>query len=221
LPPLCYGDPWDEDFALAFEAIRPYLRKFRRDRFFPVPAGLPFGPLRAKFGHEALMYCLNPSRELYGFGWFLDTSEYRAIKAEAMSELGQRDKSRRVPWKTKDLPCSIAAHILGEIANLKGFVWDYHFPRKGEVVLKLLKLKDIQAKFGWPQSTATHRMQKWFKCKKAMKAYAKVFSVDAPVKGFRKRLKDATLDIEAICRERAADSEDDDSNGKGLEPFDE
>jgi hypothetical protein len=96
LPPCCIGDPWDEDFAASYKRIRPLLLKFRRHRFFSVPAGLMFfpGPLRAETAHQAIMFYLNPPRELYGEAHALDSQEYIEMKREAMEELQDRDIAR-------------------------------------------------------------------------------------------------------------------------------
>jgi len=64
-------------------------------------------------------------------------------------------------------------------------------------------------------------MQALFKCEKAMTAYARVFSRKTAPDGYRIRLEDATLDIEAIYRQRAIDRDNCDANGEGQQSFDE
>jgi hypothetical protein len=55
--------------------------------FFP-------GPLRAETAHQAIMFYLNPPRELYGEAHALDSQEYIEMKREAMEELQDRDIAR-------------------------------------------------------------------------------------------------------------------------------
>lgn len=213
LPPICHGDPWDEDFAHAYTLIRPNLRKFREDRFFAVPAGLAFrtGPLRAETAHQALMFFLNPPAELYGEAQPLDSQEYRVIKKAAMDELERRDKQRLAPWKPKRQLCSSKSRILGEISTLKGVLKDHHFPEGKDVVLTPLTLEEIQAKFGWSQATATRRMQKLFKWKDAMAAYTEVFSRNLTHSGYLKKFNDDTLNAEAIFKNGSMDADGEES----------
>lgn len=207
LPPDCYGDPWDEDFAAAFEAVKRYVRKFRRDRFFPVPAGLAFrpGPIRAETAHQALMFFLNRPEELHGEMGVLDSPEYLAIKSEALKELEHRSRTRRPASNLQDLPCTKSAKIIGELAMLKACLLEYHIPKKGEVVMKPLTLYEIRAKFfpEWCQPTATRRMQKLFKAHDAAAAYARIFTGDMPPDGFRRRFEDSTMDVESVWWDRA------------------
>lgn len=89
IPPICFGDPWDEGFASAYQALSPYLSKFRKQRYFPVPLGLAHcpTPIKAETALQALMFLLNPAAELFGEPGVLDTAEYKAIKASGMKEL--------------------------------------------------------------------------------------------------------------------------------------
>jgi hypothetical protein len=210
LPPICSGDPWDEEFAAAYEEIQPYLRRFKRDRFFPVPAGLPFRPrpIRAETAHQAIMFFLNKPDELYGDIKALDSPEYLAIKEEAKEELKQRDKSRRVPRRTKDLKCSISAKIRSELIELRGYLWEYHFPLNGDHVLKPLTIRELKAEFGWSQSTVTRRMQDFFHCNAAMAAYARLFHRETTKAGYIRRFEDRTLSIEAIMNGNLSRSDD-------------
>lgn len=210
LPPICWGDPWDEEFAAAYEEIRPYLRRFKRDRFFPVPAGLPFRPrpIRAETAHQAIMIFLNKPDELYGGVKSLDSLEYRTIKEEAEDELRQRDESRRAPRRTKGLKCSISAKNRNELIELRGYLREYHFPPNGNHVLKPLTLRELRAEFGWSQSTATRRMQDLFHCSAAMTAYARMFHRETTKTGYIRRFEDRTLSIEAIWNGDLSSSDD-------------
>ncbi|NLX97851.1 MAG: hypothetical protein GXY83_16935 [Rhodopirellula sp.] len=217
LPPDCSNDPWDADFAAAYEAVKRYLRKFRRDRFFPVPAGLAFrsGPIQAESAHQALMYFLNKPDELHGEVGVLDSTEYVAIKAEAIKELELRDKARRPRLKTDAPVSSQDARMLASLTMLQAFVMEHHFPAGGNVVCEPLTLKQIVAKFGWSQSTATRRMKKLFPRKEkgdpeGMAAYNKLFAGEAPTRGYLQAFKDGTLDVEAIWRDRASRQDDED-----------
>ena len=152
------------------------------------------------------MFFLNKPEELHGEVGVLDSHEYLAIKTEAMTELEQRDRSRRAPSIAKDLPCSPSAKVLGEIATLKGALWEYHFRSEGEVVLAPLSLAEIRIKFfpRWSQSTATRRMQKLFKRKDATAAYSAMFARDATPQGYCRRFENGTVDVEAISRKSTA-----------------
>lgn len=89
IPPICFGDPWDEGFASAYQALSPYLSRFRKQRYFPVPPGLAYcpTPIKAETALQAQMFFLNPTAELFGEPGVLDTAEYKAIKASGMREL--------------------------------------------------------------------------------------------------------------------------------------
>lgn len=88
---------------------------------------------------------------------------------------------------------------------LKACLLEYHFPKKGEVVMKPLTLYEIRAKFfpEWCQPTATRRMQKLFKAHDAAAAYARIFTGDMPPDGFRRRFEDSTMDVESVWWDRA------------------
>lgn len=89
IPPICYGDPWDEGFASAYQALSPYLCRFRKQRYFPVPPGLAYcpTPIKAETALQAQMIFLNPTAELFGEPGVLDDAEYKTIKASGMREL--------------------------------------------------------------------------------------------------------------------------------------
>lgn len=88
LPPICFGDSWDDDFAHAYQQIHTFLQQFWHQQCYVVPPGLAFRPipLCAATAHEALMFFLNKPDELFGERGVLDSVEYRRIKADAMKE---------------------------------------------------------------------------------------------------------------------------------------
>ncbi len=107
LPPICFGDPWDEDFAAAYQALSPYLSKVCKVRYFAVPPGLAFHatPIKAETACEALMIFLNPPEELHGEPGVLDSTEYKALKAAAMAELTGLARSKNATDRQKtELP---------------------------------------------------------------------------------------------------------------------
>jgi hypothetical protein len=210
LPPICHGDPWNDDFAYAYDAIQRYLGKFRCRRFFVVPVGLPFRgrPIQAETAHQALMYFLNPSRELYGDAQALSSPEYLAIKKEALEELAHRNKSRKPRWKRKETPCSVSSRILGELATLRGYIFGHHFPPGGGFNGKTLTGEEIAKAFNWSQTTASRRMQVLLKRDDGMAAYNAIFDIEMPPEGYRRRLEDGTIDVEARWRKRASEDEE-------------
>ncbi len=219
LPPICYGDPWDEEFAAAYEAVRPFLRKFLKIRYYPVPVGLAFcmTPIKAETALQALMFFLNPAAELYGEAGVLDSAEFKAIKAAALLEFQRRDDARVA--KTRISACTRKAKTKSQLVELRGVIFDHHFP-KGEPFRKeTLESKEIEALFGWSQSTVNKKMKLLFKGQNGMTAYAAVFDSHATTKGYNDRLEDQTLRVEAIWEDRRPEDndedDDDDDEGKG------
>jgi len=208
LAPCCYGDPWDERFAAAYEAIRLRLRKLCKTRYYAAPAGLAFfpGPFTAENAHQALMYFLNPPGELYGEKGLLDSAEYKAIKEAAMAELQQIDDARVA--KSRRRPCSMSAKQRSALIELRGFILDHHFPKNKPFQSRTLTSEEIQKYFGWSQSTVSRKMRKLFKTRKAS-AYAVLFSTHSAPKGYRQRFEDATLSVDALWVDRTPYSEDD------------
>lgn len=208
LPPSCLGDPWDEDFAEAYEVLAVHLKRYRRPRYFQVPADLAFfhGPLRVETAHQALMFFLNPAGELYGEIGVFDSPEYIAIKEAAMAELAQHQAAQ---IKAKATPkCSKDSKTLVELIELKGHLRDDLIRRNGKAHWNPLGLKDIQNHFGWSQATATRRMQSLFQSADAMDAYNEVFRETEPPSGYLKKLDDTTLDVDALWFDRSSDEED-------------
>ena len=209
LPPCCAGDPWDETFAKAYEALAPYLKRFRRIRYFQIPAGLAFfyGPLGVESAHQALMFFLNPVGELYGEQGVLDSTEYIAIKEAAMAELEKRQQAQ---LKAKGRPkCTKDSKTVSELTDLKAHLRDHLLSGRDEAPPKALKLRDIQDHFGWSQAKVTRRMQTLFKSPKAMDSYNAIFASHEPDKGYKKVLDDSTLDVDALWLDRLNDEEDD------------
>lgn len=210
LPPCCMGDPWDEECAQAYELLAPHLKRYRRPRYFQVPADLAFfhGPLRVETAHQALMFFLNPAGELYGEMGVLDSPEYIAIKKAAMAELEQHQAAR---LKAKAKPkCPKDAKTLVELIELKAHLWDHHFRKHGKECLTTFGQEEIARHFSWSQPTTSRRMQVLFMTKKAMEAYRTVFASNTFDKGYMKRFDDATLDVDALWFDRSSDDDDDD-----------
>lgn len=204
------GDPWDEEFAQAYQLLAPHLKRYRRPRYIQVPADLAFfhGPLRAETAHQSLMFFLNPAGELYGEAGVLDSPEYIAIKETAMAELEQHQAAR---IKAKAKPkCSKDSKTLVELIELKAHLRDHHFPKGKPDCNIVLGLKELQEHFGWSQSKVTRRMQVLFKSPDAMDSYNAVFASPEPPKGYKKVLDDATLDVDALWFDRSSDEEDED-----------
>lgn len=205
LPPMCHGDPWDEDFAKAYDGIRRYLRKFQRDQSFRVPADLAFrvGPLRAETAHQALMFFLNKPEELHGEPGVLDSTEYLAIKSDAMREYSERDKSRAV-WSTPTRSRGEEdARIDQDVEDLKYALRERYFPARGEGVQHPESFKDLRRILfpAWSGSKFCRRMQKLLKCRNAKRAFDELFRGGGPHTGFLRLLEDGTHEVEAISRE--------------------
>lgn len=202
LPPICHGDPWDDEFAAAYDAVRPYLTKFQKERYYPVPPGLAFrpGPIKAETAHQALMFFLNRPDELHGEKGVLDSTEYKAIKEAAMAELRQRDEVRVA--KNRRPPCTMSAKQRSELIELRGFLLDHHFPKGQPFQKRTLTSDEIERAFGWSQSTASRKMGQLFKTRRGMAAYAVVFGTASTPKGYRKRFDDSTLSVEALWIDR-------------------
>lgn len=213
--PQDYGDFWNEEFADAYERIRPYLGKYRRKRFFYGPKGVPSfaAPFTADNAHQALMFFLNGPEVLYGDAWVLDSAEYRAIKAEASVELLDRDKVRLRPSPLKDLPYCREAKILAEVSHLKAFLIDTHFPRdrKKEASLTTLSVREIAGRLVWSRSKASRRLARLFQCKEGKKAYDAVFSRKTTPRGYCQRFDDATLNVDGIVMDRPPDLDEPDA----------
>ena len=208
LPPDCHGDPWDDEFAAAYESVVPLLKKFQQERFFEVPVGLALfsGPLQAETAHQALMFFLNPSKELYGEKGPLDSPQYLAIKDAAMKEISDKDKAR-ISGALKKRPSS-SARLASELIELRAFIFDHHFPKDGGVRTTTLTSKEIESHFNWSQPTVSRKMGKIFQSDKGMKVYGVVFGTHTSDAGYCKRLEDLTLSVDAIWNDRRPDEDE-------------
>jgi hypothetical protein len=202
IPPDSFGNPWDEEFAAAYEAVQPHLKKFRKVRFFKVPAGLAFvpGPFTAETGHQALMFFLNPSEQLYGERGVLDTPEYLAIKEPGMQELQNRDEARvSAAVKGRTSP---SARKKSELIELRAYIFDHHFPKGGRVCTATLASKEIESHLGWCQSKVSLAMGEIFKSNKGMEVYGAIFGTHTSDAGYKNRFEDGTLSVEALWHDR-------------------
>ncbi len=202
MPPDSHDDPWDDEFAAAYDVVEPQLQKFRETRFFKVPAGLAFvpGPFTAETAHQALMFFLNPSTQLYGELGVLDTPEYLAIKESAMQELQNRDEAR-ISVVSEKRP-SLSARMASELIELRAFIFDHHLPKGGRVQTTTLTSKEIESHFGWSQSKVSKKMSKLFKSNRGMSAYGAVFGTHTPDDVVHNRLEDSTLSVDVIWHDR-------------------
>ena len=215
LSPICFGDPWDEDFAAALQAIIPHFRKFRKMRFYFIPVGLMFrpSPIMADSAHEALMFFLNSPSELYGEKGVLDSAEYLTIKAAAMAELQELSAASIAPTRTSS--CSRSARRRSELTDLRGLLLDHHLPEGKPFQIRTLTSAEIEAHFSWSQSKVSRRMSELFKNRNGMKAYGAVFGTHTTPRGFRSRFENETLTIQAIWLDRKLDDDGDDDEGTG------
>lgn len=75
--PDAIGNPWDEEFAKAYEAIHPALEPFVQTRMVIVPPDIPLlNPYSADIWHQALMFFLNPPHQIYGSEKAFRSPEY-------------------------------------------------------------------------------------------------------------------------------------------------
>ena len=171
-------------------------------------------PFKAETALQALMFFLNPATELYGEAGVLDSAEYKAIKAAAMLEFQRRDDARVA--KTRISACSRKAKTKSQLVELRGVIFDHHFPKGKPFRKEPLKSKELEVLFGWSQTTVNNKMKILFKGQTGMTAYAAVFDSPATTKGYQDRLEDKTLRVEAIWEDRRPeDNEDDDDEGTG------
>jgi hypothetical protein len=209
MPPDSHDDPVDDAFAAAYETIRPHLKKFRRERYFTIPVGLALAsrPFSAETAHQALMFFLDPPKDLYGEKGVLDSPEYLAIKESAMQELQKRDEAR-ISVAAEKTP-SLSAKMASELIELRAFVFDHHLPKGGRVQTTTLKSTEIEERFGWSQSTVSRKMGKLFKSNHGMSVYGAVFGTHTPDDVVHNRLEDSTLSVDAIWIDRRPENDED------------
>lgn len=84
IPPDWCGDGWDDEFALAYKAIRDHL-SHSSVSYFDAPPRTAYCsfPFKAENPVEALMFLLNPADEAFGEPGYLESPEYQKIKAAA------------------------------------------------------------------------------------------------------------------------------------------
>lgn len=85
-PPDCCGDNWDVDFAKSYEAIHDALGPYEKSHlsFGPSRTAYMSVPIRVSNPVEAWLYSLNPSDMAYGEPGYLESAEYKSIKAKAL-----------------------------------------------------------------------------------------------------------------------------------------
>lgn len=168
--PAVVGGPWDEEFAQAYEAIRPALEPFIQMRLVNVPPNIPYRaiPGTADTWHQALMFFLNPPHEIYGSEEAFSSPEYLRMKEGAFREL-QVLQSTTVYREEKLLKANASGkpkqkcseRIKAEVTRLLLAIFDHHLHQKGGTVLDPLTIKQIMAllpDLHWSQPTASRRM---------------------------------------------------------------
>lgn len=200
-PPCCYGDPWNEEFAEAYAKLRPWLKLFRSNRIYPVPPGIMYrpSPIQAESASQALMFFLNPPKQLEGCPGVLETNEYLAMKSDAIQELDDADKRRRKKRSPKK-PYSRSSRRRAQLLELRALLINHHFPENDEFSGRCLTGKEIGKALNCSQSTASRLMSLLFQRKDGMEAYNKVFSTDRTPRGYLRQFDDDTLSVEAITR---------------------
>ncbi len=204
-PPEWLADPWDDDFAAAYEAIRPFLRHLRKDNVFLPPPGMTWRPtpLITETAHQALMWFLNPTKQVYGHPDVLDSPEYRAIKAAAMEERQLRSVAKaeaaRKPKASKD-------KTKDKNRILIPFLLDHHKKHGKEP----LTVTEISARMtalvggGWSQPSVSRAMLGLYK--EGMSEYRRLCVSGAILKkGILKRYEDGSADVDAIVEDEQDD----------------
>ena len=209
-PPDPVGDPWDDEFAAAYKAITPFLRRLQKKQVFPPPLGMPWRakPIATDTAHQALMEFLNPTKEVFGHPGVLETSEYLAIKAAAIEERRLRAEIREQAAKKPKAPRSSTK---SKAQLLIAFLVSYHLHQKSGPVTAPLTQKQISKTMtetmgkGWSQPRVHDLIEQVFR-KGGMAEYKRVCLSGAIIrKGILKRYEDGTADIDAIVE----DEEDD------------
>lgn len=208
-PPDPVGDPWDDEFAAAYKAITPFLRRLQKKQVFPPPPGMPWRatPIATDTAHQALMEFLNPTKEVYGHPGVLETPEYLAIKTAAMEERRLRAEARANAAKQPKTP---RPSTKDKAQVLIAFLVNHHLHQKSGPVKTPLTQEQISNALteamgkGWSQPTI-HRLMNHVFREGGSTEYEQLCVSGAVVKrGILKRYEDGTADIDAIV-----DDEDD------------
>ncbi len=174
--PDVIGDPWDQDFANAYDAIHPSLQPFVWTRMVLVPPGIPLlNPYSAENWHQALMFFLNPPHQIYGSETAFKSPEYQRIKSGALRELSLLESTNEyvdekilkadAPKGAKGTK-SRSERIQQEIRRLRLAIFEYHFPHGKDPVrepLTIEQILDLLPDLRWSQPTASRRMAALFK----------------------------------------------------------
>ncbi len=207
---------WDEEFAAAYERIKPQLKRCGNPKFHQVPPGLRYQstPIHAESAHEALMIFLNPPYMLYGDWDVLDSEEYQEIKSAAIKEL-QDSQEKNAEKKQPKMPRHRKTKLA--ISALATILREHHFPETGHVNLTLLTQEQIATRLECSQPTINRHMKRLFKTDDAKGAYSNMFLRERPERGFRKEFEDGTVDYDKIVFDELPEEEDGDDNEFGDE----
>ncbi len=193
-PPDDLGDYWDDNFAKAYDDLKPHLKKLSKKRmFFPqVRTRYASIPFEAESAIQAWMFLLNPKESIYGEPGILDSEGYLAIKAEAITEL------RDMQSKVGKIPADVINR--SEVIELRAFILNHHIPKSGGFNPETHTCKSLQKLFGWCQTRVSRNMTTLFLAEKGggFKAYWEMLkNIDTAV-GFKKKFDDGTVGIEAL-----------------------
>jgi hypothetical protein len=172
--PDAIGDPWDDDFAVAYDAVHLALGPFVRTRMVIVPHDIPLvNAYSADTWHQALMFFLNPPHHIYGSEKAFKSPEYLRIKDGALRELrilesldeylDDKVLQADAPSKPK---LGKSERIQEELRKLRMAIFGYHFPIGKPAVLTPLTVQqivDLLPELGWLQPTASRRLALVFK----------------------------------------------------------
>lgn len=202
-PPNPVGDPWDDEFAAAYEAVKPFLRRLRREYVFVPPLGMTWRPvpLRTETAHQALMWFLNPTKEVYGHPRVIETPEYLAIKASAMEERRLRHEARQ---KASEQPVTVRLATEKKARLLLSFLRsDLRGRGEGGSVepLTQAEISDAMTKKlgeGWSQPTI-HRLMEFLYPDGGMNEYVRLCGLgEINQNGILNRNDDGTTDVDAL-----------------------
>jgi hypothetical protein len=209
-PPDVDSEPWDQDFADAYTAIRRFLAKFRQKRTFFPPLRIPLRstPYEAETAHEALMVFLNKPDQLYGSAKALDSKEYLDIKAEAMEERRLRQAFKEELAK-KRVRAAVIKEAQSDLLVFVSFLAEHHFPARGEPVAEPLTQKKIGKALNWAQARVSRCFRRWFKSNRGMSVYRRHCQTGEITRGFLKKYNDGDISIEAYLERDEVNDEDD------------